>query len=294
MRIAVLADVHGNLPALEAVLADAAAHGVDRYVVNGDAVNRGPQGVEVLRRLEPLDAAYTLGNHDDLLRRLVEDDPALPVDFRHGAFWRANRWCADDLAAAGLLDTVRRWPMTVRVELPNAPSLLVAHGSPRHYREGYGRHLSDAVISEIVEMHPADVLIGSHTHWPLRHRWGRYEVLNTGAVGVPFNGDGRAQYLWLTLADGAWTATFRRVAYDVRDALSAYEARDYLEAGGLLARLFRDEVRDARSYLVPFQMWAEAQGASLDEAGFAAFRAARPERFGPPRPWPTVTASEEP
>ena len=101
MRIAVLADVHGNLPALEAVLADAAAHGADRYVVNGDAVNRGPQGVEVLRRLATLDAAYTLGNHDDLLRRLVENDPTLPFDFRHGAFWRANRWCADDLEAAG-------------------------------------------------------------------------------------------------------------------------------------------------------------------------------------------------
>ena len=140
-------------------------------------------------------------------------------------------------------------------------------------------------------MHPADVLVGSHTHWPLRHRWGRYQVLNTGAVGVPFNGDGRAQYLWLTLENGAWTATFRRVAYDVREALAAYASRGYLEAGGLLARLFRDEVRDARSYLVPFQMWAEAQGASLDEAGFAAFRAARPERFGPPRAWPTVTAS---
>ena len=294
MRIAVLADIHGNLPALEAVLRDARAHGVERLVVNGDAVNRGPQGAEVLRRLAGVDADYTLGNHDDLLRRLVDDDASLPADFRHAPFWRANRWCADDLQAAGLLDAVRAWPLTLRIEEPGAPRLLIAHGSPRHYREGYGRHLADDVISEIVEMHPADVLVGSHTHWPLRRRWGRYQVLNTGAVGVPFNHDGRAQYLWLTLAGGAWTATFRRVAYDVAEALAAYHARGYLTDAGLLARLFHDEVRDARSYLVPFQMWAEQHGAALDDEGFARYRRARPDRFGPVVPWPPVTASGEP
>ena len=294
MRIAVLADIHGNLPALEAVLDDARRHGVDRYVVNGDAVNRCPQGVDVLGRLAVLEADYTLGNHDDLLRRLIDDDPTLPADFRHGAFWRANRWCADDLQAAGLLDLVRGWPMTVAIEEPGAPRLLISHGSPRHYREGFGRHLTDDVISEIVEMHPADVLVGSHTHWPMRRRWGRYEVLNTGAVGTPFNEDGRAQYLWLTLADGAWAATFRRVAYDVREALAAFEDRGYLAAGGLLARLFADEVRDARSYLVPFQMWAEPLGLPLDEDSFTRFRRARPERFAPAAPWPADTNSEEP
>jgi len=294
VRIAVLADIHGNLPALEAVLDDARRHGVDRFVVNGDVVNRGPQGVEALARLAAVAPAYTLGNHDDLLRQLAEGDPRVPADFRQGPFWSANRWCAGELARAGAFGGMRTWPLTLRIEEPGAPTVLVAHGSPRHYREGYGPHTSDDVISEIVEMHPADVLVGSHTHRPLRRRWGRYEVLNTGAVGVPFNGDGRAQYLWLTLAQGAWAPTFRRVAYDVEAALAAYDERGYLDAGGLLARLFRDEVRDARSYLVPFQMWTEANGGTLDEAGFERFRQARPERFAAVVPWPTATTSEAP
>jgi len=294
VRIAVLADIHGNLPALEAVLADAERHGVDRLVVNGDVVNRGPQGADALERLTALAPAFTLGNHDDLLRRIAEGDADVPPDFLSGAFWSANRWCADDLARGGGLAVVRSWPLTLRIEEPGAPSLLIAHGSPRHFREGFGPHVSDAVISEIVEMHPADVLVGSHTHRPMRRRWGRYEVLNTGAVGVPFNGDGRAQYLWLTLEAGAWRATFRRVAYDHAAALAAYHDRGYLEAGGLLARLFRDEVRDARSYLVPFQMWSEAHGGSLDEAGFERFRRAHPESFRPVVAWPSVTTSEAP
>jgi predicted phosphodiesterase len=294
VRIAVLADIHGNLPALEAVLADAARHGADRIVVNGDVVNRGPQGVEALRRLAAVDASYTMGNHDDLLVKLADGDGDVPDDFRHAPFWRANRWCAADLVEAALLDDMRAWPLTLRVAEPGRPSVLIAHGSPRHFREGYGPHLSDDVISEIVEMHPADVLVGSHTHLPLRRRWGRYDVLNTGAVGVPFNGDGRAQYLWLTLVDGAWQPTFRRVGYDREAAMAAYTERGYLDAGGLLARLFRDELRDARSYLVPFQMWSAAHGGTLDEAGFERFRREHPDRFRPVAPWPSATTSVAP
>jgi predicted phosphodiesterase len=294
VRIAVLADIHGNLPALDAVLDDAARHGAERIVVNGDVVNRGPQGAEALRRLATLDAACTMGNHDDLLLKLADGEGDLPLDFRQAPFWRASRWCATDLAEAAVLDRMRDWTMTLRLAEPGLPTVLIAHGSPRHFREGYGPHLSDAMISEIVEMHPADVLVGSHTHLPLRRRWGRYEVLNTGAVGVPFNGDGRAQYLWLTLVDGAWQPTFRRVAYDRDAALTAYEERGYLAEGGLLARLFRDELRDARSYLVPFQMWSEARDGTLDEDGFARFRRDHPDRFRPVAPWPSVTSSEAP
>ena len=294
MRIAVLADVHGNLPALEAVLADAERHAVDELIVNGDLVNRGPQGAAVVARLVDLGVRLTLGNHDDLMRMLADGDPVLPQEFHRAPFWHANRWCAAELDRAGRLDALRALPMTTAVRPPGAPRVLIAHGSPRHYREGIGRRSSDATLSEILEMHPTDVLVGSHTHQPMERRWGRTLVVNSGAVGSPFNGDGRAQYLWLTLVDGGWRAEFRRVAYDLEESLDAYESSGYLEAGGLLARLFRDEVRDARSYLVPFQMWAGSTGEELDEAAFERFRQARPERFGPVADWPDVTASVAP
>jgi hypothetical protein len=143
-------------------------------------------------------------------------------------------------------------------------------------------------------MHPTDVLVGSHTHQPMARRWGRTLVVNSGAVGSPFNGDGRAQYLWLTLDAGVWRPEFRRVGYDVRAALDAYESSGYLEAGGLLAQLFRDEVRYARSYLVPFQMWAGRSGEPLGEGAFERFRKAHPERFAPVSGWPDDTASVPP
>lgn len=273
---------------------DAARHDVDELVINGDLVNRGPEGAAVVARATETGARVTLGNHDDLLRMIVDRDPELPDDFHHAPFWGANRWCADELQRAGRLDALRALPRTVAIRRPGAPHVLIAHGTPRHYREGLGRRSSDATLSEILEMHPTDVLVGSHTHVPLRRRWGRTLIVNSGAVGSPFNGDGRAQYLWLTLRDGAWATEFRRVAYDRAAALRAYEDAGYLEAGGLLARLFRDEVRDARSYVVPFQMWAGEHGEALGEASFARFRAAHPERFGAVAPWPETTESVAP
>lgn len=294
MKLAVLADVHGNLPALDAVIADAHAHGVELFVVNGDLVNRGPQGAEVMARVAELPARFTLGNHDDLLRRLAEGDAGLPGEFHHDPFWHANRWCAEQLEAVDAFEVIRAWPLVQRIDLPGAPRLLISHGSPRHFREGLGPHVSDALISEIFEMHPSDVLIGSHTHWPMQRRWGRLKVLNTGAVGTPFNSDGRAQYLLLRLVAGRWDITFRRVAYDQAAALRAFESSGYLAAGGLLARLFRDEVRDARSYLVPFQMWGAERGVPLGEASFATFMAELPELFAPFEPWPLESATVQP
>jgi len=294
VRVAVLADIHGNLPALEAVLADTERQAVDRLIVNGDLVNRAPDGVAVVERVLDAGAELTLGNHDDLMRALTERDPALPDAFHDDPFWEANRWCARELADAGVLEPLVAAPMTVRIAPPGAPSVLISHGSPRHFREGYGRHLSAAVLSEIAAMHPADVYVGSHTHQPLRRRWGHLSVINTGAVGVPFNRDGRAQYLLLELREGTWSATFRRVAYDHARALAAFERDGYLERGGLLARLFRDEIRDARSYLVPFQMWATERGERLGEESWGRFSDANPERFGPVAAWPHESAAVDP
>lgn len=279
MKIAVLADVHGNLPALEAVVRDVGEVRPERVLVNGDMVNRGPDGVPVMERLEALGWPMTLGNHDDLMHLWVSRDASLPATWFSDPFWEATAWCAERLRRAGWIERLAELPLTARVDEPDAPRVLVSHGSPRHYREGYGEHLSDAAISEITHMHPADVLVGSHTHRPLRRRWGRYLVLNTGAVGTPFNGDPRAQYLILHGSNGGWRPEFRAVPYDREAALNAFERNGYLHDGGISARIFFLEVATARSYLVPFLMWTEEQGIAADLEAWQSFRRRFAERF---------------
>lgn len=280
--VAVLADVHGNLPALEAVVRDISRLEPDRVIVNGDMVNRGPDGVAVMERLETLGWPMTLGNHDHLMRLWADQDPSLPEGWYEAPIWRGTGWCAAALDHAGWLPRLANLPMTVRVEPDGAQRMLVAHGSPRHYREGYGEHLTDAAISEITQMHPADVLVGSHTHRPLERRWGRHLVLNSGSVGSPFNGDPRAQYLMLRLEEGRWRPEFRRVPYDRRAALAAFEDSGYAAEGGLSAHVFWIEAATARSFLVPFLMWAEENARAADEEAWAAFRAQHGGRFAAP------------
>lgn len=282
-RIAVLADIHGNLPAFEAVVDDLATFAPDRVIVNGDMVNRGPSGSDVLDAIAARGWIMTLGNHDDLMRMWTERDPALPSSWFDDPFWRATGWCADRIAADGWLDRIRRLPMTVAIEPTDGPSVLVSHGSPRHYREGYGRHLAEEAISEIVEMHPYDVLVGSHTHQPMERRWGRHLILNSGAVGTPFNGDPRAQYLTLErIPSGGWTPTFRQVAYDRQRALAAFESSGYLDEAGLSARIFWLEVATARSWIVPFLMWSERQGEGRDEPAWRRFLESSTRRLEAP------------
>lgn len=286
MKLAILSDIHANQQALEAVLADIKQQGADQIIVNGDMVNRGPNNLAVMERVwqgaQQEGFTVLLGNHDDLMRKWVDRDDDLPADWFDSPFWTSTAWAAAQLEQAGWIETFRSLPLTHRVEIAGAPSVLIAHGTPRHYREGLSPRLSDESISEILQMHPADVLVGSHTHDPMQRTWGRHLILNTGAVGVPFNRDPRAQYLILNLKHGSWQPVFRRVSYDRVAALDAFHTSGYLTAGGLSSRLFQLEVENARSYLTPFWMWTEKQGLDQSEATWQQFRAAFPERFEAP------------
>ena len=278
--IAVIADIHANLPALEAVLQDATELGADTLVVNGDLVNRGPSNVAVLERILELNPdAMTLGNHDDLMRKGVDRDPDIPALWFEDDFWRGMAWPAAQLAQAGLVDPLRDLPLSLRVAEPGLPSLLFSHGSPRHYREGYAAYLSDDAFAEILGSYPADVLIGSHTHRPFEYRLGQNLILNTGAVGAPFNGDPRAQYLVLHPQNGGWQPEFRAVPYNRTAALSAFETSGYLEAGGVSARIFYEELRLARPLYMGFWEWTEGQDRPKDWESWDAFKARYAERF---------------
>ena len=259
MKLAIISDIHGNIHALEAVLHDIEKLNVDQVVVNGDMVNRAPHSIKVLDRLMGCDYIIILGNHEDLLRKWIERDESLPADWFGHLFWEGTAWSAEQLKSSKWWKTFDDLPLTHRVEPANAPSLLISHGSPRHYREGYGRFLTEEKFSQIAELYPADILIGSHTHRPFEHRSGKHLFLNTGAVGAPFNQDTRAQYLLMTLRHHKWEWEFRAVPYDREAALAAYETSGYVPAGDLSAFIFREELRYAVPIYAPFWMWAEKE-----------------------------------
>ena len=279
MKLAILADIHANLQALEAVLLDIKKENVDQVIVNGDLVNRGPSNSAVIEVLKNEDIALTLGNHDDLLIKWVERSTDLPQEWFTSPFWKATDWAAQQVQQDGLLDDLRELPMTHKIELEDAPSLLISHGSPRHYREGYSERILDDDLIEIATQFPADILIGSHTHSQLDRHFANKRVFNTGAVGTPFNRDIRAQYLILHLVNDEWKPEFKRIRYDQAAALKAFETSGLLEEGGLSAYLFQQEVKTAHSLFTPFFMWAEKESVPLTWETWTDFQDAFPERF---------------
>jgi predicted phosphodiesterase len=280
MRLAVLADIHGNADALRAVLSDARAQGADGLIVNGDVVNRGPDSVEALESLLNLPAAFplgvrfTLGNHDDLLRLWQARSSLLPADWFSDPFWGATAWSAQQLERAGLLHTPADWPMSLTVSAPGLPGVLVSHGTPDEYREGISERTAPERVAELSEHGRYGVLIGSHIHRQADAAFDvgghSVRVLNTGAVGAPADGDPRAGYLLLTAAAQGWQTELRRVPYDRAGILRRFETSGLLGMG-LSAQIFRDEIVTARSLYTPYWTWTEAEQLPRTAETWAAF-----------------------
>ncbi|MFC4452960.1 metallophosphoesterase family protein [Deinococcus sonorensis] len=284
MRLAVIADIHGNQDALDAVLADVRAQGADRLYVNGDVVNRGPDSVSCLNTVLALPqdelAGLTLGNHDDLMLLWHDRSHALPGEWFDDPFWGATDWSARQLNAAGLLNPLRRWPLTVHIE-DVGPPVLLAHGSPTHYREALGQFTTDERAAALLDEAGVNVLVASHIHRSMVRLLGQRWFINTGAVGAPFDGDPAARYLQLDLHGGAWVPTIRHVPYDRRGVLERFISSGLLEAGGVSAEIFRLELQTARSLYTPFWDWTEQGGGRRDWDGWRHFLSLHQELLQP-------------
>lgn len=269
MRIAIIADIHGNVAALDAVLADLREQQVDETIVAGDLVNRGPEGAAVLARLVPLGWRTIMGNHEDLVLQFIEGrvDPGWLDD----PWWAATRFAAREVAPwRGYLADL---PGHLVVQPAGTAPIRVVHGSPRHFMEGIGpltpTETLDAMLAHVAE----PLLACAHTHFAMRRDHAGTTIVNVGAVGLPFNGDPRAQYAILEWAGDQWRVTFRQVAYDRATTEAAYEHSGFLAAGGVSAWLLREELRTARPHLVPFWKYCTDRSLPLDTDSLDLFRA---------------------
>lgn len=217
MRLAVLADVHGNAEALRAVLADLDAHGgADRLCVLGDIVLLGPDPGEVVELLLERDAIGVVGNIDRFL---------LATDWRacepRSEEERADRalclWALDrlDERAEGWL---RALPLCAELEL-GGRRLLLVHGSPRSDRDVITADTPDEDVREMIAGAQAEVILFGHTHEPLDRTVRGKRLINPGAVGYPQGEGGTSRYALL-----AWErdlhVDWRLVHYDVEAAIA--------------------------------------------------------------------------
>lgn len=208
--LALLYDVHGNLPALEAVLADASAAGVDDYLIGGDVALFGPWPLETVTRLRELaPATWIRGNGE----RWTADEGAAPAPLR-GATAAAREALGTDL-----VDELTALPESTLVRA----GTRAWHGSPvsdvRSFTPEPGDD-EDELLAGVTEQR----LVFGHTHLPFKRTSDVHgiELVNPGSVGLPLDGDHRAAYALLR-DDG--TIEHRRVTYDHASVPAALRAR---------------------------------------------------------------------
>lgn len=217
MRLAVLNDIHGNLPALEAVLEDVRRAGVERIVVGGD-VFPGPEPHLVLRLLDgcgiPVD--YVYGNGETaVLDELAGRTPRLPETYRLHL-----RWNAAQLDFGGR-DFIARWPMTLRVTVPPIGDVLFCHATPRNENDIFTTRTPEDRLIPIFDPANAALVVCGHTHIVMDRTIGRTRVVNPGSVGMPFGPPGAD---WMTLGPDL---EFHHTPYDFSRAAERVRASGY-------------------------------------------------------------------
>jgi len=221
MRVAAIYDIHGNLPALEAVLQDIRQAEVDQIVVGGDVVP-GPMPRETLDYLLDLDIPVQSiqGNGERELLALMagEETNAVPKPFREVMRWNAEQLRPRD----GQL--LARWPKTFQVEIDGVGEVLFCHATPRSDIEIFTRLTPEDRLLPIFAGLKVPLAVCGHTHMQFDRRIGKVRVVNAGSVGMPFGDPGA---YWLLLGPNV---ELRHTTYDLTKAAERIRATSYPQA----------------------------------------------------------------
>jgi putative phosphoesterase len=221
VRVAALYDVHGNLPALEAVLAEVEHQAVDAIVCGGDVL-WGPMPAHCLDRLAALGAFFVRGNAD---RDALSGDSEI------------DRFCAAQLSDEQKA-LVSDWPLSLELDVGGVGRVLFCHATPRSDEEIVTRDSPDTVLAEALAGVDADLVLVGHTHVQFDRRVpGAPRLVNAGSVGMPYEGDSDAR--WALLGPGV---ELRRTRYDAETAIAAIADTGVAQMDRVLGKALRGEV----------------------------------------------------
>ena len=230
MKIAIISDIHGNCVAFDAVLNDIKGQGVDQIVCLGDAVQGGPQPVQVVTRLRELHCPIVMGNADAWLltgtdsgAENIPEERRLRMDVIRS--WQLTRLSEEDLAF------IRAFQPTVQIRLDDERVLLCYHGSPQSFDHVILPATPDEEVRVYLEPNDQTIYTGGHTHMQFLRHFGRTFHFNPGSVGVAYRHDQPddhfrldpwGEYALLTSRAGNLSLEFRRVMFDVNLLNSVY------------------------------------------------------------------------
>jgi predicted phosphodiesterase len=248
-RVAALYDIHGNLPALEAVVEDIRRADVDHVVVGGDAIP-GPMPRETLVSLVglgvPVQFVHGNGELAVLAQLAATDDPTTVMYWgtRTGGpppepVMATLRWTARQLSPE-LEQLLSSWPKTLRLSISGLGQVLFCHGTPRSEVESFTRSTPEDQLLPVFDGLDAQMVVCGHTHMQFDRMVGKVRVVNAGSVGMPFQQPPGAY--WLLLGPDV---QLRYTSYDLVGAAERVRATAYPQAKEFAAHHILDSPSEA-------------------------------------------------
>lgn len=221
MRVAILSDTHGNLPATEAVLEDIARQSPDYIVAAGDLALRGAHPRETVELLFDRCHALVMGNTDAYIAGHY-----LSGAYREPLHWKHNllAWTREQLGPE-LVQRMGQLPFSVRYTPRRGQDLFICHANPRNLEDSLDPTLDEATLRRYLSHLDATAVAFGHLHFPYRRRVGRMLIADVASAGIPRDGDLRPAWGLFTWSPRGWRVQIRRVRYPVRKATQALNGR---------------------------------------------------------------------
>jgi putative phosphoesterase len=218
MKVAAIYDVHGNLPALQAVIDDIHAAQVEEIIVGGDLLP-GPLPRETLDFLRSVNTPIRLihGNGDRAVLDVMRgnEPTSVPPHFREIIEWNAQKLSDEHR------DWMATWPSTLTMNIDGVGRVLFCHATPQNDTDIFSRNTPAEALLPLFEPLGVDVVVCGHTHMQFDRMVGTTRVVNAGSVGMPF---GRPGAYWFLLNG---EVELKRTAYDLSRAADVIRATDY-------------------------------------------------------------------
>lgn len=252
MKIAALADIHGNFPALQAVGEHVENWGADLVFVVGDTINRGPSSKDCLqfvrKKRNTVDWRVIRGNHEDYI--LEFENPERATSGPYFEMTRCTHWNYLQLTARELT-SLKALPYQIEETTRNGKTIRAVHGSMLGTRKGIYPHTPQEELPAMVAPAPQILIVG-HTHRPILRATGKTQIVNAGSVGLPFDGDPRPSYAQIYCRRGHWERKIVRLNYNQEAAIKNFYKSGFLAEGKGMSRIILTELKLARSLISPW------------------------------------------
>jgi len=218
LKIAIIGDIHANLPALEAVVKDARSRGADIFINTGDYSGYGPFPDETIEMAKDLEIASVRGNYDNKVLQVYKKLAKWEKTKRMEK-WQAFKWAYDNLSLKNRL-YLASLPEICRFEV-SGKKFLLTHGSPASISEHISAETPEDRLLEIADISRSDFVITGHSHSPFNREISNTRFINPGSVGRPDDGDPRGSYAILEISYNTFDLSHYRIDYDIKATVSA-------------------------------------------------------------------------